>query len=58
MYNFTCNLSNFFSIPSLNDRPMAPSVLSWQASTLAARVNFVDTSLAALYLNSYRKRSK
>jgi len=51
-YMTTVNLSNFFSISSFNVIPMCPSRLSCAASTLAANVLLVATSLAAFLRKS------
>lgn len=52
----SCNLSNFFSISSLNRSPISPWTLSWQASTRAANVHLFATKRAALRRRSWWKR--
>lgn len=50
----SCSLSNFFSMSSLNRRPISPWTLSWQASTRAANVHLLATRRAALRRRSWQ----
>lgn len=53
----SCNLSNFFSISSLNCSPISPLKLWWLASTRAAKAHLAATKRAAFRRRSCLKRN-